>query len=710
MYRKIGSLIVLFALTTATLQAKEGMWLPSDLSSLPLAEEGCELSAEDIFSPDSNSLSRAIIGLGSVSSPFRFFCTASFVSDEGLILTNYHCGTRMIQQHSSMGGNIFEKGFWAENNAEELHNEELTASILLDMYECTDTVLHYIRTSSSEPKISEIIDSLTTVLESRAELGSNERISIKSFYDGNKYYAMTYRIYKDVRLAGVPPRSIGKFGGDTDNWMWPRHTGDFCLLRIYADSCGQSAEYDISNIPVRPDRYLRVAQTPYREGDYSFVMGYPGGTSRYMPADEVRVLTEVSYSERAKIRERMLAVMDERMAADEEVYLKYYVLHQSVANYYKNFKGQVEAARLHGTVARRLQQEDSLVTRMERLTDSLIFYPFQFEILLDSVRSFRFADAYYREALLFGSSVMQAATKIDPIYGQLRKNTGMHSEIAFAAMEQKTAIDELYANFDAATEAALMSAGLRISMEMLKGDFRPKYFRQIEKKFKNDTDNFCERAFQNSIFGSKETISAFLAHPDLKVLEKDPIFSLYRSVSDVQKSQRAQVATYNSQIRLSKKQYTAQKIYVDSAMGKQYYPDANSTLRLTYGHVSGYSTGDAQQYKYQTTAKGILEKYKPGSNDFDADTAFVRILQQHPEQPVCLLSENDITGGNSGSPLMDARGDIIGLAFDGNWEALSGDIEYLPALQRCISVDMQYVIFVIEQIGRSKRILQELRP
>ncbi len=705
---RLPFLFALLLSTSPTIVASEGMWLPTDIAQLPLAEAGCEMQAEDIFSSDSTSLSCAIIGLGSEGNPFRFFCSASFISSQGLILTNYHCGTRMIQQHSTVGANIFENGFWAHSLTEELRNEGLTASILIGMEECTDTVMRFLPVAADESTISQITDSLATVYASRATLDSSEKINIKSFYDGNKYYAMTYRTYKDVRLVGVPSRDIGKFGGDTDNWMWPRHTGDFCILRIYADSTGRPAEFDSLNIPVKPARFLHLAQKPYADGDFSLVMGFPGSTRRYMPADEVRVLTEVSYQERAKIRELILAALDERMDADEDVYIKYYVRQQGVANYYKNFKGQVEAARIHRTVDRRLVQEDSLVAQIERLTDSLTFYPYQFGPLLDSVRSFRYADAYYREALKYVSSSMQAAGRMASLYDQLMNNTGMPSEIALEAKELTEPIATLYANYDAPTDAAQLSAGLAIAMKELKGQYRPDYFAQIEKKFHGSAEKYVQHVYRKSLFRSHETVTAFMEHPTLKVLARDPLFQLSQSVAEVQRCERKCVASYTDQINTSKKLHTAQKLRVYGANGQLHYPDANSTLRLTYGHIGGFAPRDAVYYKYQTTARGVVEKYVPGSRDFDADSSFIALLHQNQDMPVCLISDNDITGGNSGSPLMDARGELIGLAFDGNWEALSGDIEYLPEIQRCISVDMRYVLFIVEHVGQSTHILQEL--
>ena len=702
----VCSLLIIVA--SGKLRAAEGMWLPTDIAKLPLAEEGCEMQAADIFSPDSASLSRAIIGLGSADNPFRFFCTASFISPQGLILTNYHCGTRMIQQHSTVGANIFQQGYWAASRAAELRNEGLTASVLMGMQECTDTVAKYTSIAAEDAVRSRILDSLATVYEKRAQLPKGDRISIKPFYDGNRYFALTYRRYTDVRLVGVPPRSIGKFGGDTDNWMWPRHTGDFCILRVYADSAGMPAPFDSLNVPLRPQRYLPLAKEKYAEGDFSFVMGFPGSTSRYMPADEVRVLTDVSYRERAKIRERILAKLDARMAADEDVYIKYFVRQQSVANYYKNFKGQVAAARIHHTVDRRYVQEDTLVAQMERLDDCVSFFPYQLRWLMDSVRGFRYADAYYREALGTASASMQAAGKMAAFFNLLKSDTATKGQIKAEASLQKGYVDEYYAHYDAPTDAGQLAAGLGIAMDELKGTFRPDYFAKIEFWSRGDAERFTKKAYRRSVFRSQESLDKFLAHPRAHRLKRDRIFKLSQSVAATQKRERARIATYSDQIRVSKHVYTGQKLRVYTTSGTLHYPDANSTLRFTYGHIGGYSPRDAVQYKYQTTARGVVDKYIPGDPDFDADSAFIAQLSQHPDMPVCLISDNDITGGNSGSPLMNARGELIGLAFDGNWEALSGDIEYLPKLQRCISVDMRYVLFVVENVGHSSYILQEL--
>jgi len=683
------------------------MWLPVDIAHLPIAEEGCELKANELFSPDSESISDAVVGLGSEGHPFRFFCSAEFISPQGLLMTNYHCGTRMIQRHSKVGANFFEEGYWAQSLSEELENPGLTASILVGMVDVTDSVLQALSDSVSEANRKQIVDSVTDHLVDGATLKNGEEATVKAYYEGNRYYLLTYKTYPDVRLVGVPSKFIGKFGGETDNWEWPRHTGDFCVLRVYADSLGNPATYDSSNVPLKPKHYLPISKNGVDTGDFSFIMGFPGSTDRYLPSAEIELLTQVSYAERVKVREAKLEVLDKYMSADEDTYIKYYVKNQSIANYYKNFKGQIQAVEYHNVVEKKARAEKELQRYIDS-TGTSDFSIAQFDSLYAQTKGFKFADAYYKEGLFYASSAFYVAYKFEKLRDVLKNSADSANLIRVQVEQTRKIAEEYYANYSLAVDKALFNVGLELTYQALEQAFRPDYFAVLDKKYKGDVEKFSDYVYSKSIFRTKEHVEQFLAKPSYAILNRDPLFAFAMSSITKLRSMRKDLALINDSLAQMKHLFVADMIAMQEADSALHYPDANSTLRFTYGTVGGYIPRDAVYYKFGTTAQGIVEKYYTGEKDYFVPDEYLKILKDTASLPVCFISDNDITGGNSGSPVMNRNGELIGVAFDGNWEAMSGDILFDENYQRCINADARYILFVIERFGKCQHILDEL--
>jgi hypothetical protein len=684
--------------------------MPTDIGKLNLQQAGFCIPDSLIYSPTSASIASAVAGLGRQGFPFMHFCTAEIVSGQGLMLTNYHCAINMIQQHSTASDNLFDKGFWAASLDKELRCKGITASVVSRIIDVTDVFEQALSAQGiiGEAARSLIIDSISSLLEKNIGIKQHETIAIKEYYEGNKFYATVYTIYKDIRIVGFPPRNIGKFGGETDNWEWPRHTADFCFLRIYADSLGLPADYSISNLPLAPQTHLQISAHGYSEGDLAMIMGFPGKTERYIPSQEIADLIDRIYPERILIREAKLAEL-KKYSSDPAIYIAYSTKMQSISNYYKNFRGQISAVKANGVINIKKAEKKELeawanASRYQGAIPS--------EDMLDSLYAatlaHRLAEAYHREAFLAASDAYAIASRAIILRNAFYSVPFSAKAVKAAAANLASYAEVKHADYVEQVDKELFQAGATVAMQRLSGSSMPAYLQSMKINAKADYKKAAGQAHSRSVFSDPAKFSKFIANPKITELEKDPLFQLAISFSLTLQALAEQNVENYKNTNIAKRQLAAARMSKMQADSIAYYPDANSTLRLTYGKIKGYRPRDGVFYSHSTSVKGLLEKNTKDKPDYYANPDILDMLRAVPGIPACFISEADITGGNSGSPVINASGNLIGIAFDGNWEAMSGDIMYHNELQRTISVDIRFVLFLTEQLSQSKRIISEL--
>jgi hypothetical protein len=713
MMRKLTSIVALLLVTIFTAQAHEGMWLMHMLKKINEAEMqnlGLNLTADDIYNINNASLKDAIVRLNGG------MCTAEIISGEGLVLTNHHCGYGAIQSLSTVDNDYLTNGFWAMSKGQELPIDGFEVSFLDRIEDVTARVLegidHSTPTADRAAKIGERMEAIQAEIDAD---GSGLSGEVKSFYYGNEFYLFVYNTYRDVRLVGNPPEAIGKYGGDTDNWMWPRHTGDFSLMRIYADKDNKPADYSADNIPLTPKHHLPVSLNGVKDGDFSMIMGYPGSTDRFLSSYGVKQAIDLHNPSVVEVRDMKLKTMKKHMDADPAVRLKYAAKHAQTANYWKYYIGQTKGLKRLDVYNQKKDLEDKFASWVEQDPKRKSVYGdalSMIETFYKSTDATEKGNVYALEAGLIGADITLFAFRFSRTFGGAMKQEGAEAQAGVLGGFSERA-DGFFKDYDMATDRDILTQLLTMYKKNIPADQLPDIFALIDSKYKGSIERFVDKMYATSFMVDRTKLDSFIAKPSQKVYDKDLAIKLASSIYD------AYAASFSNPEQ--EKFDIGYRLFVDGLRKMQpkkaFYPDANSTMRLTYGQVGDYYPADGVHYDFVTTANGIIEKKDNSNPEFVVDDKLDRMIRakkfgqyadENGELIVCFISNNDITGGNSGSPVINGDGHLIGLAFDGNWEAMSGDIAFEQELQRTISVDIRYVMWVIGEYAGAKNLIDEI--
>ena len=701
-------------------KADEGMWLPMLLGEATyknMVECGIKLTPEQIYNANNSSLKDAIVALGGG------FCTGEIISDQGLMMTNHHCGFGTIQANSSTENDYLTDGFWAMTKEQEIP-ADFGVWFLNNISDVTDQVLEGITDDMDEGERNSIIRKNMSILKTTASEGKNKddfAVQVKSFYYGNLYYMFTYNIFNDVRLVGAPPSSIGKFGGDTDNWMWPRHTGDFTMFRVYADKENKPSSYSQENKPLKPKHSLPISIAGVQDGDYAMIMGYPGSTDRFLTSWGVKQAVDVEQPARVKIRGIKLDIMDQEMSKSQKVRIQYASKYARVSNYWKYFIGQSEQLVKNKVFDKKQKIENSFSAWYKSngldktYSESLPLI----ENALKNSSKYTIPKVYFQEAVVGSELILFMLRNLSPrtpLFKALDSGEGVKE----AKDNFLKVAESFYKDYNASIDENTLAAVLSLYANDVPKEFQPELLISLNDKYKGDFKKVASNYFKKSPFKSYDLFKAWLTSDKLsvKMIEKDLVYQLKNEFLDVY---RSKVITPSSNFDSDYKK--GMRLFVDGLqkMGMNKASDANSTMRFTYGNVLPYDPADAVHYDFYTTLEGVMQKevitedknhefYVPQrlKDLYNAKDFGPYARKEDGKLPVGFLSNNDITGGNSGSPVINSHGELIGTAFDGNWEAMSGDIYFEPNIQRTISVDIRYSLFIIDKYAGAKHLIDEM--
>jgi len=697
--------------------AGEGMWIPMLLKQLnekQMKAMGMHISADDIYSVNHSGLKDAILLFGRG-------CTSEIISKDGLLLTNHHCGFGAIQKHSSLDHDYLTNGFWAMNKKEELVNPGLTATLMIRMEEVTDQVLDGVTDEMTEQQREGKIAENSQQIIKDFEAGSEYQAAIKSFFKGNQYYMIITETFKDIRLVGAPPSNIGKFGGDTDNWMWPRHTGDFSLFRIYVSPDGKPAEYSEDNVPYQPKFYFPISLKGVEKDDFTFVFGYPARTNEYLPSYALKLITEIENPQKIKLRQTRLDIFNKYSANDPKVRIQYASKDARVANYWKKMIGESRGIkRLHG-----IEKKESFEKQFQQWADKSPELQRDYGDLLPSFKTaynrlqpLNLAYDYVREAGL-AIELVNYSLNFEKLVEMSENRQSTPEEIKTETEKLQRYVNSFFKDYYKPIDKEVMAAMLQLYDENRETAFKPDFFNTIHKKYHGDYTAFTHHVFDKSFLDDRDKVTAFLKdykRKDYKKIVKDPAYQMSDEIINLYKNSiKQQRAAVNGTIDSLMRIYM--KGQMDMLSGKTFYPDANFTLRVTYGDVDGYSPKDAVEYGYTTTLEGIMEKENPDIYDYVVEEK-LKELYNHKDYGqyagadgklhICFVASNHTTGGNSGSPVLNADGELIGVNFDRCWEGTMSDLMYDPDVCRNISLDIRYFLFIVDKFAGAGYLLDEM--
>ncbi len=691
-------------------KADEGMWIPILLKKYNIADmqkKGFKLTAEDIYSVNKACMKDAIVIFGRG-------CTGELISEQGLLITNHHCGYGQIQTHSSVEHDYLTDGFWAKNKNEELSNPGLTVTFLVRIEDVSERILSDIDENTDEKERQTKIQSEIKKLQNEASKDNQYKIEIKPFYYGNEYYMFVYEIFTDVRLVGAPPSAIGKFGGDTDNWMWPRHTGDFSLFRIYADKDNKPADYSPDNVPYKPKYHFPVSLDGIKEGDFTMVFGYPGTTEQFLTSYAVKQLMEVTNPSRIEVRQKKLDIMRSFMDNDTKTRIQYSTKYAHVSNAWKKWIGENRGLKRLNAIEKKIKLEKQFQewanadTKRKEMYGNLL--P-EYEKLYKDIEPFQKTIAYLYEVPFF-LDIFKMVSQVTRLGNQNTKPIEQRVEGV------KKSVKATLKNYNIETDKKLFAELIKIYYEKTDKEYHPEFYNTVIKKYKGDFNKYTNDVYSKSIFTDKEKLDNFLdnyTEKSDKKLQKDPLYNINNQFINIYL-----LKVFYNYRSLNDKINKLHRLYVkgmkEMQADKLFYPDANFTMRIAYGKVDDYQPKDGVRYKLNTTLKGIIEKDNPDIYDYNVPEKLKELYNKkeygrygiNSTMPVCFTATNHTTGGNSGSPVLNARGELIGINFDRNWEGTMSDIMYDPEMCRNISLDIRYALFIIDKFAGAKHIVDEM--
>ncbi len=708
---RISLFLVFVSFCSLFARADEGMWLPMLVSKYnmnAMQQMGLRLTADQIYSVNQACLKDALVSLDHGG------CTGSIISPKGLLITNHHCGYEAIAEQSSVGSNFLSDGFWAMRPEEELPITGKTVSFLIRMEDVTARVLANVTSAMDEGERASVIQKETDLIVKAAETESGFEVSVESMFEGNEYYMFYYQTFTDVRMVGAPPSSIGKFGGDTDNWMWPRHTGDFCLLRVYSASDGKPAEYSKNNVPLQPKYFLPLSLAGVKEGDFSMILGYPGATDRYLTSYGISEKLSQGNPADIKAKWAKMEVMKKYMDGDEATRIAYAGDYAYLANFWKKSLQESKALQRLKVFDDKKKTEDAFQAWVQqdegrKQTYGSVMNDFSTLYQTSALNRANEATSYAGE-LLMGARILYIAFQTGELVSRFDS-----ADFKDMVSSNKIKAAKFYKTFNPALEKELLKNMLRLYVSNVSEQYIPDCYTLINKKFRGDIGKYVDHMFDHSIFASEASLLEFLNNPRKKTIKKDPAYVAANSF--ISSYMLARLAQMTDEDKFSK----ARRLYIAGLREMQpettFYPDANSTLRLTYGSVKSYSPADALYADYYTSLQGVMEKEDSTNAEFVVSPKLKDLYSKKDFGPyaekgvmhVCFLTTHDITGGNSGSPVINGNGELIGLAFDGNSEAMSSDIKFDVNVQRTICVDIRYVLFVVDKYAGAGYLLDELK-
>lgn len=702
-------LALTFMLSFVQMKADEGMWLlmlVKRLNGVDMQKEGLHLTPEEIYSVNHSSLKDAIVSFGG-------FCTGEIVSPEGLIFTNHHCGYGNIAALSTPEKDHLTNGFWAMKKKDELNSKGLYVRFLERMGDATERINSKLNNDMSAEERAAIIKSEYDAIKAENSENGKYTVVVKDFFNGNEFYYFVYRDYKDVRLVGTPPASLGKYGGDTDNWEWPRHTADFSIFRVYADKDGNPAEYNINNVPMKPKHFLPISLKGVKPGDFAMILGYPGRTNRYLTSYGISQMVNKDYPAWVEASKATMDVMKKYMDKDDATRLNYASQYASVANYWKNRAGTIEAVNKNGTISEKQNLEKKYIEWASQPEHAKTY-----AYVLDHIKDYygkvsdRNVERNYNVILQRNAKYIGVAYRL----GNLLKTYAEQDAASQAKMkpEVEKAINEFYEHFNTELEGDMLVTLTNLYKSRVAKEVQNTALLNAEPKA------LAMMAFQ-SVFANKAAALNFLKQPNLDQLKSDKLYTWVNTYIDEQKNQGERYSTIEESFDKNTRLFL--NGLMKSQPEKKFYPDANSTMRLTYGTVDTLPIRSDRNYygvtnNYYTTMEGLVGKYKKGDPEFDLPQRVLKLYKnkdfgiyadKEGYMPINFLSNNDITGGNSGSPVINADGHLIGLAFDGNSEALSGDIVFEPKLQKTINLDVRFLLWVVDKYAGATNLIKELQ-
>ncbi|MBE9468077.1 MAG: S46 family peptidase [Bacteroidetes bacterium] len=722
MFRKI-TFLVLIALFANILKvnADEGMWIPLLLKNynyIEMQKKGFKLTAEDVYSVNQACLKDAIVGLGNINRPFRHFCTGELISDQGLFITNHHCGFGYIQSHSSVEHDYLTDGFWAKSKDEELSNDGLTVSFLVRIEDVTEKVLANVNDTMNQTQRFDSINNAMKNIEKQAIEGTHYLAKVKSYFSGNQYFMSVYEVFKDVRLVGAPPSAIGKFGGDTDNWMWPRHTGDFSMFRIYADKENKPAEYSADNVPYKPKKHLPISLKGYKKGDFTMIFGYPGTTNEYLTSYAVNLVSKIENPAQIDLRKKRLEIMSADMNDNPEVRIKYASKYAGVANYWKKWIGENRGLQKLNAIEKKQELEKQFniwANSNEELKKNYAHLLPEYKKLYEEITPYSLALDYVYEAA-FAIEIVGFAYNFNSLERITKETPQEDVDKTIAGL--KIQMRKFFKDYNLSTDKKIFIAMLKAYSDNMDEQFKPDIYKEINSKYKNDYNKYADYVYSKSFLVDSTKILNFLdkySYKSNKKLQKDPSYKLF---SSIYKTLRSDV--YPKYLEVNNKIKRLKRFYVKGLQlmqsDKVFFPDANSTMRIAYGVVDDYFPRDAVHYTYFTTLKGIMEKDDPDVYDYKVPEKLKELYRnkdygqyaQNDTMHICFTASNHTTGGNSGSPVINAEGQLIGINFDRNWEGTMSDIMYDPDQCRNISIDIRYALFLIDKFAGATNLIDEM--